>query len=71
MTSMHGTWSVASTPFLADGSPEDRSQPRLVDAAIGWGVDGLTLMGVMSEVATLSADEWSAALRATCADRDR
>lgn len=64
MTSMHGTWYVVSTPFLADGSLDDKSQRRLIDAAIGWGVDGLTVMGVMSEVASLSTDERSAALRA-------
>jgi 4-hydroxy-tetrahydrodipicolinate synthase len=67
MTSFRGTWYVLPTPFLEDGSVDGSSLARLVDAAIGWGVDGLTAMGVMSEASSLSADERSAALQ-TIAD---
>jgi 4-hydroxy-tetrahydrodipicolinate synthase len=59
-----GTWFVLPTPFADDGSIDEGSVRRLVDAAISWGVDGLTAMGVTSEPAHLDRDERSAALRA-------
>ena len=62
--SLAGTWFVLPTPFADDGSVDDRSLRRLVDAVISWGVDGLTAMGVTSEAAHLDRDERSAALRA-------
>jgi 4-hydroxy-tetrahydrodipicolinate synthase len=57
MTEMHGTWFVMPTPFDDDGGLDLDSQARLVDAAIAWGVDGLTVLGVMSEVTSLTDDE--------------
>ena len=59
---LRGTWFVAPTAFADDGSLDVGSQRRLVEAAIAWGVDGVTAMGVTSEPATLSTDEREAAL---------
>jgi 4-hydroxy-tetrahydrodipicolinate synthase len=60
---LRGTWYILPTPFAEDGSLDTTSLGRLVDAAIGWGVDGLTAMGVMGEPAALTADERATALR--------
>ncbi|MDX6204267.1 MAG: 4-hydroxy-tetrahydrodipicolinate synthase [Frankiales bacterium] len=62
MTEMRGTWFVMPTPFDDDGGLDLDSQARLVDAAIAWGVDGLTVLGVMSEVSSLTDDERDRAL---------
>jgi len=61
---LRGTWFVAPTAFADDGSIDVRSQRRLIEAAIAWGVDGVTAMGVTSEPATLSPQEREGALRA-------
>jgi 4-hydroxy-tetrahydrodipicolinate synthase len=54
---LDGTWFVVPTPFNDDGSLDLGSQRRLVEAAIDWGVDGLTAMGVTSEASTLTTRE--------------
>jgi 4-hydroxy-tetrahydrodipicolinate synthase len=59
-----GTWFVVPTPFAEDGSLDLKSQRGLVEAAISWGVDGLTVMGFTSEAAGLSEDERHEALGA-------
>ena len=59
-----GTWFVVPTPFRDDGSLDLDSLRRCVDAAIGWNVDGLTVMGLTSEATTLSGQERLEALRA-------
>ena len=64
LTALRGTWFVVPTAFAEDGSLDLESQRRLADAAVGWGVDGLTLMGVTSETSALSADERTRALEA-------
>lgn len=64
---LRGTWFVVPTPFREDGSLDLESQRRLVDAAVAWGVDGLTAMGVMSEAPALSPEERTAALEAIIA----
>ena len=64
---MRGTWYVVPTPFHPDGSLDLPSLARLIDAACAWGVAGLTVMGVMSEAASLTGDERALALR-TIAD---
>lgn len=58
-----GTWFVLPTPFGEDGAVDLESQRRLVEAAISWGVDGLTAMGVTSEAAYLVRGEREDALR--------
>jgi 4-hydroxy-tetrahydrodipicolinate synthase len=60
---LRGTWYIVPTPFDASGALDTTSLAALVDAAIGWGVDGLTAMGVMAEPGSLSSDERAAALR--------
>jgi 4-hydroxy-tetrahydrodipicolinate synthase len=60
---LRGTWYIVPTPFAADGGLDLASLGRLVDAAVAWGVDGLTVMGVMAEPGALSADERAASLR--------
>lgn len=57
MTDMRGTWYVVPTPFTETGDVDLESQARLVSAAVDWGVDGLTVLGVMSEVSSLADDE--------------
>jgi 4-hydroxy-tetrahydrodipicolinate synthase len=63
-TPLTGTWFVVPTPFDEHGALDLASQRRLVDAAVSWGVDGLTVMGVMSEHAALTTEERTAALDA-------
>lgn len=70
MTDMTGTWFVMPTPFDDDGGLDLDSQARLVDAAIAWGVDGLTVLGVMSEVTSLSDRERTEALDVIIATTD-
>jgi 4-hydroxy-tetrahydrodipicolinate synthase len=60
---LRGTWYILPTPFDGDGALDVRSLARLTEAAIDWGVDGLTAMGVMAEPGSLSADERELALR--------
>ena len=60
---LRGTWYIVPTPFDVNGGLDLPSLGRLVDAAVSWGVDGLTVMGVMAEPGALSADERTAALQ--------
>lgn len=60
---MRGTWYIVPTPFAADGALDLVSLGRLVEAVVGWGVDGLTVMGVMAEPGALTANERAAALK--------
>lgn len=62
-TPITGTWFVCPTPFDADGVVDVASIHSLVDAAIDWGVDGVTVLGVMGEATALTDDE-----RATAQD---
>ena len=63
MPELAGTWFVLPTPFAEDGSVDLPSQRTAVGAAIQWGVDGLTAMGVTSEAAALTPAERGACLR--------
>ncbi len=63
LAALRGTWYILPTPFDAAGRLDTVSLGRLVDAAVTWGVDGLTAMGVMAEPGSLSADERETALR--------
>ena len=60
---MRGTWYIVPTPFAADGALDLLSLGRLVEAVVAWGVDGLTVMGVMAEPGALTANERAAALK--------
>ena len=61
---LRGTWYIVPTPFDAGGALDLASLERLTEAAPTWGVDGLTVMGVMAEPSALAADERAAALKA-------
>ena len=52
-----GTWFIAPTPFTPDGDVDAASLRRLADAAVRWGCDGVTVLGVMGEVTTLTDAE--------------
>jgi 4-hydroxy-tetrahydrodipicolinate synthase len=49
MKSLTGVYNILSTPFHDDGSLDDESLRRLVDATISAGVDGITILGVAGE----------------------
>jgi 4-hydroxy-tetrahydrodipicolinate synthase len=53
-TSLTGTWFICPTPFTVDGAVDTGSLASIVDATADWGVDGITILGVMGEVSSLS-----------------
>jgi 4-hydroxy-tetrahydrodipicolinate synthase len=55
--SVRGVYSVLPTPFLGNGDIDQASLRRVVDLAINAGVDGLTALGVTSEVARFTEAE--------------
>jgi 4-hydroxy-tetrahydrodipicolinate synthase len=55
--SITGTWFICPTPFDAHGAVDHDSIRTLVDAVVTWGVDGVTILGVMAEPSTLSDAE--------------
>jgi 4-hydroxy-tetrahydrodipicolinate synthase len=62
-----GVWNIVPTPFTPSGDLDLDSVTRLTDFVIGTGVDGLTVLGVMSEAPKLSDAERSQVIRATIA----
>jgi 4-hydroxy-tetrahydrodipicolinate synthase len=67
-----GTWFVSPTPFTSDGSVDTTGLASIVDACAAWGVDGVTVLGVMGEVSALSDHERDEVLRTVLtAARDR
>lgn len=52
-----GVFSVLPTPFDAQGRVDAASLRRVVELFLGAGVDGLTVLGVTSEVARLTESE--------------
>ena len=48
---------MVPTPFEADGGFDADALEALIRATAGWGLDGLTVLGVMSEVAALTENE--------------
>lgn len=62
---LSGTWFVVPTAFAPDGSLDLEGQARVVEAAVRWGLDGLTVLGVMGEPQTLTEEERTEVLRAT------
>jgi 4-hydroxy-tetrahydrodipicolinate synthase len=59
---MRGTWYIVPTPFGSEGELDLASLHHLVEASADWGVDGLTVMGVMAEPGALTPAERAAAL---------
>ena len=60
-----GTWWIAPTPFDDAGRVDAASLTAAVGAAVDWGVDGVTVLGVMGEVASLDDAERADVLAAT------
>jgi 4-hydroxy-tetrahydrodipicolinate synthase len=54
---LEGVFSVLPTPFLEDGAVDHESLRRVIDLFIAGGVNGLTALGVTSEVARLTERE--------------
>ncbi len=54
---LSGTWFVSPTPFTPEGFIDTASLAGIVEATSDWGVDGITVLGVMGEVSALSDDE--------------
>ncbi len=65
-----GTWFVAPTPFTASGVVDEESIARIADAAVRWGCDGVTVLGVMGEVAALTDAERETVSRAVATALD-
>lgn len=62
-----GTWWIAPTAFAPDGSVDGPALEHAVRTAVGWGVDGVTVLGVMGEVTSLDDDERDVVLAAVAA----
>jgi len=62
-----GTWWIAPTPFDADGGVDGPALETAVRTAVSWGVDGVTVLGVMGEVTSLDDAERATVLAATAA----
>jgi 4-hydroxy-tetrahydrodipicolinate synthase len=59
-----GTWYIMPTTFDEDGNLDLESQVSLTNAVIQWGVDGITLLGVMGEASALTMEERTKILKA-------
>ncbi|MHB8620898.1 MAG: dihydrodipicolinate synthase family protein [Chloroflexota bacterium] len=59
---LSGIWYIVPTAFDNGGELDLASQGRIIEAAIDWGVDGLTAMGVLAEPGSLSGTERAQAL---------
>ncbi len=64
MSDLRGTWYISPTPFTEAGAVDTDSMANVVTTAATWGVDGVTILGVMGEVADLTAVERAAVLAA-------
>ncbi len=58
-----GVFVIAATPFTDSGAIDFESIDRLTDFYLGFGIDGLTIMGIMGEAPKLSQDESLAVMR--------
>ncbi len=56
-TMLAGTWFVSPTPFTSEGVVDAAGLRAIVEATADWGVDGITVLGVMGEVSALSDEE--------------
>ena len=54
---LEGVWNIVPTPFTDDGALDVGSLPGLTRFVAGYGVDGMTILGVLGEAAKLSDDE--------------
>ncbi|NUP77383.1 MAG: dihydrodipicolinate synthase family protein [Nonomuraea sp.] len=68
--SFSGTWYIAPTPFTDDDQVDRASLARTVERAAAWGADGITILGVMGEVTSLSDAERETVLAAVAETAD-
>lgn len=54
---LRGVYNILSTPFHPDGSLDEASLRRLVEATVAAGVDGITILGVAGEAQKLTDAE--------------
>lgn len=64
MKSIGGTWYISPTTFDERGELDLASQESMTEAIINWGVDGITLLGVMGEASALSSEERARVIKA-------
>ena len=57
MKTIGGTWYIMPTTFDESGNLDLESQVALTNSVIEWGVDGITLLGVMGEASALTVEE--------------
>jgi 4-hydroxy-tetrahydrodipicolinate synthase len=53
----HGVFVIAATPFTDSGAIDFESIDTLTDFYLSFGIDGLTILGIMGEAQKLSQDE--------------
>lgn len=58
----NGVYTVTPTPFMPDGSVDLHSVGVMTESLVGFGVDGLLVLGVMGEAGKLLDDERQAVL---------
>ncbi len=64
MKTIGGTWYIMPTTFDESGNLDLESQVALTNSVIEWGVDGITLLGVMGEASALTVEERGKILQA-------
>jgi 4-hydroxy-tetrahydrodipicolinate synthase len=57
MIDWSGIYHILATPFLDDGALDVEGIPRLVDAVLGSGVTGITILGIAGEAHRLTDEE--------------
>jgi 4-hydroxy-tetrahydrodipicolinate synthase len=57
MIDWSGIYHILATPFLDDGGLDAEGIPRLVDAVLGSGVTGITILGIAGEAHRLTDEE--------------
>jgi 4-hydroxy-tetrahydrodipicolinate synthase len=58
-----GVFVIAATPFTDSGAVDLDSIDTLTDFYLSFGIDGLTIMGIMGEAQKLSQDESLAVMK--------
>lgn len=56
-SALRGVYTILTTPFTPDGAIDDVSLRNLIEATIGMGVDGITILGVSGEDRKLTETE--------------
>ena len=56
-TAATGVCVICPTPFLPDGSLDERSAATMTEAYVAAGATGLTILGIMGEAPKLDGEE--------------